>query len=128
LKQSLKYANKISRIDKKEEAKDRYADFMQELKKQRWSLQMKFIMERKKKGINSKILYDNLARVYNDTVPQFYEFHPELRKEVKKTVGINAQLENVNKVDKSGRKQGFWKKFIQMVLLPMRSILKMINR
>jgi antitoxin component YwqK of YwqJK toxin-antitoxin module len=110
LKQSLKYANKISRIDKKEEAKDRYADFMQELKKTTLEFANEIYYGEEKERDNSKILYDNLARVYNDTVPQFYEFHPELRKEVKKTVGINAQLENVNKVDKSGRKQGFWKK------------------
>ncbi|NJO88826.1 MAG: toxin-antitoxin system YwqK family antitoxin [Chloroflexia bacterium] len=110
LKQSLKYAIKIDKIDKKGEAKDKYVDFMQELKKSTLEYANGIFYGDEKERDNSKILYDNLAKIYNDTVPQFYEFHPELRKEIKKTAGINAQLDDVNKTDKEGRKQGFWKK------------------
>jgi antitoxin component YwqK of YwqJK toxin-antitoxin module len=110
LKQSLKYANKIDRIDKEAKAKDQYANFMLELKKSTLKYADSIYYGEEKYRTKSKALYDNLAKIYNDTVLQFYEFHPELRKEVKKTVGINAQLTDVNKIDKNGRKQGFWKK------------------
>ena len=110
LKQSLKFVNRINRIDKRAEAKDLYADFILKLKGATVKFADSIYYGDEKYRIRSKVLYDNLAKIYKDTLPQFYEFHPELKKEVTKTVGINTQLEDVNKVDKNGRKQGFWKK------------------
>lgn len=110
LKNSLRFANKIDRADKKREIKDKYADFMIDLKKAANVYADSIYYADEKYRSKTKSLYDYLAKVYNDTTPQFYDFHPELRKEVTKSVGINTQLEDINKLDKNGRKQGFWKK------------------
>ena len=110
LKQGLKYANKIERFDKKKEANEKYADFMNELHKETLEFAGSIYYGDKKQKSTSKSLFDYVAKIYNDTTPQFYDFHPELRKKTSTTVGLNTQLEDVNKTDKNGQKQGFWKK------------------
>jgi len=109
LKRSLKDANKLRRIDKKKEAKEKYSDFMNELHKATLEFANSVYYGDEKYKSKSRTLFDYVAKIYHDTVPPFYDFHPELRKKTT-TVGVNAQLEDVNKVDKNGLKQGFWKK------------------
>jgi len=109
LKKSLKYANKIARLDKKSEAKDKYSDFMSILHKATLDYASSIYYGDEKYKSKSKSLFDYVAKIYHDTVPQFYDFHPELRKKTT-SVGLNTQLEDVNKTDKNGLKQGFWKK------------------
>lgn len=108
LKQSMKYAAKISKIDKNEEAKEQYSSFMDDLHKTMLDYGSSlYYGENKDK---SKPVFDYLVKIYLDTTQQYYDFHPEDRKNTTKGVGVNAVKEKVNQVDKNGLKQGLWKK------------------
>lgn len=108
LKQSMKYASKISKIDKKEEAKDRYSAFMDDLHKTMLDFGSSLYYGDSKD--KSKPVFDYLVKIYSDTTQQYYDFHPEDRKKITSEVGINTASEKVNQIDENGRKQGFWKK------------------
>lgn len=108
LKQSMKYASKISKIDKNEEAKEKYASFLEDLHKDMLDYgNTLFYGEDKNK---SKTIFDYLAKIYQDTTIQYYDFYPDQRKQTISSVGINARTEKVNQTDKNGLKQGFWTK------------------
>lgn len=109
LKNSLKTAQKIKKKDKKEVAINKYSSLLEEIHKETLKYANELYYDEKQKS-SSKTYFDYLAKIYNDTLSQFYDFHPELRKKDDKTKGVNAWLADVNKKDKSGRKQGKWKK------------------
>ncbi len=107
LKQSLKYLNKLVKVDKKKQNEGIYSDLMKELKIESVNFANTLYYDDKNK---SKIFYDYLAKIYKDTLNQFYDFHPELKPKLAESKGLNEVESAVNQVDMKGRKQGFWTK------------------
>lgn len=107
LKQSLKYVWKLTKTDKKQTNIELYADFKKKLHLKTKNVAYDIYSKDKNKA---KPYYDYLAKIYQDTLAQFYEFHPEYRKSISAKKGLNQNRMSVNKLDKSGKKQGFWTK------------------
>ncbi len=107
LKQSLKYMWKIIKTDKQHKNKNVYSDFKKELKITSADYAKKVFYKNKNA---SKFYFDYIAKVYNDTLSQYYEFHSDLKQTVNDNVGLNTVKMSVNKIDENGKKQGFWTK------------------
>lgn len=108
LRNSLKYAAKAKRLDKKRQIVPRYDNFYDELKKSSTAFGNDiFYGENKDK---SKFIYDYIAKIYQDTTIQYREFHPESKKELNQTIGLSTRTQKINQTDANGLKQGFWTK------------------
>lgn len=108
LKNSLKYAARINKIDKKKEYSTEYSDFLVELHEE--TLKYAAGLYDGEQKDKSKPLFEYLVKVYNDTTEQYYNFYPDQRKKQIAEVGINTPNQKVNQVDSKGLKQGFWTK------------------
>ncbi len=107
LKNSLKYMYKILKIDKEKNNKDIYSELNKELK----STTYKYANELYNKDKNkSELYYNYIAKIYNDTLKQYYDFHPELKKNKTQEPGLKIAKDSVNVIDKNGKKQGLWTK------------------
>ncbi len=107
LKQSLKYMWKLVKIDKKHQYISLYSEHNKQLKiaSEKYAEQLFY-----KNKNNSKVYFDYIAKIYNDTLSQYYEFYPDLKKPTDNKIGLNTAETSVNKIDKNGKKQGFWTK------------------
>ncbi len=77
LKQSLKYMWKVLRADKDAENENLYSEHNKELKITSTKYAEELFYKNKN---NSKIYFDYIAKIYNDTLNQYYEFYPDLKK------------------------------------------------
>lgn len=107
LKNSLKYMWKILRADKKQEHTKLYSELMTEVKTTSKNYAEKLFYANKNK---SKIYYDYIAKIYKDTLNQYYEFYPDLKKSNTVSLGLSSVKVTENKIDENGKKQGFWTK------------------
>ena len=108
LKNCLRFASKIEKLDKKNEATDEYSDFLKDLHTATLDFAGNLYSGPQKD--KSKTFFESLARVFKDTTAQFYEFNPNLVKKPVNEVGINTEAKAFNEVDSKGLKQGFWSK------------------
>jgi antitoxin component YwqK of YwqJK toxin-antitoxin module len=108
LRSSLQFAQKIQKLDKRKAHEALYGKFMTELQKA--AHEYGTIMFDGTQKEKSKVVFDFMVRIFNDTTPQYYEFYPELKKKKIPSVGINTPNQKVNQTDNKGFKQGFWTK------------------
>jgi len=107
LKNSLKYAARIEKLDKEKEKKEEYAPFMVELHTVSLEYGAKiFDGEQKDK---SKPVFESLAKIYHDTTMQYFYFYPPVNK-TQQNIGVNTVNQKLNQLDDKGLKQGFWTK------------------
>jgi antitoxin component YwqK of YwqJK toxin-antitoxin module len=108
LKNCLKYAGKLDKLDKKKEYTEDYKDFLDTLhSSSRFYAAKLYDGQQKEK---SKPIFESLAKIFKDTTSQFYEFFPSERKNKATEVGINTVKRKLNQVDSKGLKQGYWAK------------------
>ncbi len=108
LKNSLKFANRITAIDKNGNYLDKYSKFMEDLHNSSLEFGNEVYLSSEKE--KSKHLFDYLVKIYSDTTAQYLYFHPEEVKKTNANPGVNTMNEKINQTDKNGLKQGYWKK------------------
>ena len=108
LKNSLKYAYKIKKADKKMKFKKEYEPFLDQLYKTTAKYSDSLFNSENKN--QAETYYSYIAKVYNDTLYGYLHFYPP--KNIKNNVGLNTN-QKVNQTDAAGLKQGFWTKKYQ---------------
>ncbi|MBN1251280.1 MAG: toxin-antitoxin system YwqK family antitoxin [Bacteroidales bacterium] len=106
LKNSLKYAYKVKRIDEKSEFEENYKKFFEDLYKTTLEFGGNIFISKDKD--KSKPYFEYIAKIYNDTTTEYLYFYP--KKIAEANVGLNVNIQKVNQTDTKGLKQGFWTK------------------
>lgn len=109
LKASLKFTYKALRKDKDELCKSLQTSFLDSTKNTtaRYALELFNDTNQQSK---SKYFYAQLAKIFNDTTPQYFFFYPKTEEKKGLTNNENQWEPAANFTDANGQKQGLWRK------------------
>jgi len=105
LRNSLKYAYKIKKADKKAKFIKEYETFLNQLYKS--TVKYTDSLFNSKNKDKAETYYSYIAKNYNDTLYGYFYFYPQKKNN---NVGLNITTQKVNQTDANGMKQGLWTK------------------